>query len=117
MVVLRSRRLYIEWTDPAALLARVRELYLAERILRTRGLGCSNETLQALDDCVAFIETHSWRGIATAPKDGHRVILWAPRLGLYLGNWSQLYSRWVDDRFIDRSPTHWMPLPEAPNAR
>ena len=24
------------------------------------------------------------------------------------------WGRWVDDQFIDCSPTHWMPLPKGP---
>ncbi len=68
----------------------------------------------------------AWRPIATAPKDGARVLLWyAPTRidkgeavegfydALFDGQW--MTSRGV--RHVDvrvRQPTHWMPLPSGP---
>lgn len=58
-----------------------------------------------------------WLPIETAPRDGAHVLVYAPgRDGL-----SALMSvcQWHDDAgwCIDelREPTHWMPLPAAPN--
>jgi Protein of unknown function (DUF551) len=54
-----------------------------------------------------------WQLIATAPRDGSRVLLPGT-----MGYWSEVRQRWVDlvdaDGFTYRPPTHWMPLPEPP---
>lgn len=61
---------------------------------------------------------HSWQEIETAPKDGQFVLLYCPapcgEVGVYgftdWGGWlctNREYSPYPD-------PTHWMPLPEAP---
>jgi len=70
-----------------------------------------------------------WQPIATAPKDAD-VLLYCPRRGVVRGKWDDCrYARnpkpyWSHDRerifgtreTRDDQPTHWMPLPEAPNA-
>lgn len=62
-----------------------------------------------------------WQPIETAPKDGTEILLY--RRGVSQGKWrvgmlngqcawggdGWFYPRWDQ-------PTHWMPLPEAPNA-
>lgn len=61
-----------------------------------------------------------WRPIASAPKDGTRVLLYRP-------NWAEhtvvawyhaLGSEWaaVNGFDVAGEPTHWMPLPPAPPA-
>lgn len=71
-----------------------------------------------------------WQPIATAPKDAD-VLLYCPRRGVVRGKWDDCrYARnpkpyWSHDRerifgtreTRDDQPTHWMPLPEAPNAK
>lgn len=57
-----------------------------------------------------------WQPIATAPRDGSRIIL-----SLYRGRsnvwvvedgWNVDDDTWSDDPGLN--PTHWMPLPEPP---
>jgi hypothetical protein len=75
-----------------------------------------------------------WQPIKTAPKDGRPVLLWPyyPKddafddLTKASGNvtvavWgdAELRARggvvhWFDDGYEDFSPTHWTPLPDAP---
>ena len=72
---------------------------------------------------------NGWQPIATAPKDGSKVLVWSPRYG---GN--PVIARWSDDRYAkkpiprfqttDRAygardlfdATHWQPLPAPPEA-
>jgi len=70
-----------------------------------------------------------WRPIETAPKDGALIVLGA-RNGVWLGKYVPVYQSgyrpenpWSSmllnhDHMAERytRPTHWMPLPEAPNA-
>lgn len=58
-----------------------------------------------------------WQPIATAPKDGTRVLLWWPHwreypvTGRYFhGEWDCIHKCEGDDV----PPTHWMPLPDPP---
>lgn len=68
--------------------------------------------------------TRKWMPIDTAPKDGTKFLAWwahsahSCRWGsgpydrktkTYVGGWSIGMAR-------DAKPTHWMPLPEPPNA-
>ncbi len=60
-----------------------------------------------------------WKPIASAPKDGTRVLLWnenftAPCSGQFYG-----FDDWKMDSDIPPfafQPTHWMPLPPAPTS-
>jgi hypothetical protein len=73
-----------------------------------------------------------WRPIATAPKDGTRVLI-ADSENVESGRWSAAFTLhsmrtitipagWDDDRYDaahtfereGKQPTHWMPLPEPP---
>ncbi len=59
-----------------------------------------------------------WQPIKTAPKDGTRVILFRPDWieSMVTGYWNKDFDDWFipynGSPFL--SPTHWMPLPEAP---
>ncbi len=53
------------------------------------------------------------RPIAEAPKDGSKLLLWCPGLGWIISGWSHLYM-WSARGYI---PTHFLPLPPAPEAR
>ena len=83
-----------------------------------------------------------WQKIATAPKDGTQVLLWAESWemtwGVQIGYFCDAYQRWEtpegvvednDEDFdpnaevfeescddINLGPTHWMPLPSPPLA-
>jgi hypothetical protein len=70
-----------------------------------------------------------WKDIATAPKDGTRVMLWVPisdgpekgsqnpDLCLVLSSWIPQDQEW-DSGIVweDDQPTHWMPLPAPPGS-
>lgn len=56
----------------------------------------------------------TWRPIATAPRDGSDVLLWAGR-DCHVGYWSIVgwADVWAGEcPWID--PSHWMPLPQPP---
>jgi hypothetical protein len=53
------------------------------------------------------------RPIAEAPKDGSELLLWCPGLGWIISGWSHLYM-WSARGYI---PTHFLPLPPAPEVR
>ena len=73
-----------------------------------------------------------WKDISTAPKDGTpfqayvKIVHeseadkfeWYPRLRINDGVFEHLHSHgWFDInmlRWIKRTPTHWMPLPDPP---
>ncbi|KXJ63035.1 hypothetical protein AXY46_03180 [Achromobacter xylosoxidans] len=63
--------------------------------------------------------TQQWKPIASAPKDGSRVLIWhtdycAPITAQWYGS-----EGWKMDSDVSpfwRQPTHWMPLPAAPCA-
>lgn len=60
-----------------------------------------------------------WRDIASAPKDGTRVLL-AHASAAFDGWWDDGEGAWVDGEtdndgdYIAYRPSHWMPLPPLP---
>ena len=74
-------------------------------------------------------QAEGWRPIETAPKDGTAILL-GSRGGSWIGKWLPVYvsgyqpeNPWSSlmlnhDHMGEKwcKPTHWMPLPEAPNA-
>lgn len=58
-----------------------------------------------------------WRKIETAPKDGKAVLAWRAGWTPISTYWSKNWERWQAD-CCNRpvAPTHWMPLPEPPEA-
>lgn len=65
-----------------------------------------------------------WQDIATAPRDGTRILAYNPVIGVYNTAWNQTrdcteegfycgFTKYVGVWYC--SPTHWMPLPEKPN--
>jgi hypothetical protein len=74
-----------------------------------------------------------WRPIETAPKDGTRVLGWFPQRGngfqiavtyfeneerFSYGKRTHTLQYWYSSGFLNlhQEPSHWMPLPEAPEA-
>lgn len=65
-----------------------------------------------------------WNTIDTAPKDGSNLLLaHASRInpGVFTGSWDASIREWrvyTNDGWADveSSPTHWMQLPEPPDA-
>ena len=73
-----------------------------------------------------------WLPIETAPKDGTEVLLWFPPREVAInghygevsdGDWESGYGNWMEWLIADElwfqedpsdAPTHWMPLPKAP---
>lgn len=75
--------------------------------------------IQALFDCWLQSQSGSqaWQPIETAPKDGTEILLFVdpkPQVGA----WHPKAKDWIDQSweyfFQGPGPTHWMPLPEAP---
>ena len=60
--------------------------------------------------------TGAWQPIATAPKDGTFVLLATPKGRIADGNYQQRYGVWSWP-YVVVNPTHWMPLPPAPQAQ
>lgn len=59
--------------------------------------------------------TNAWQPIETAPKDGTRILLWIS-VGIAMP-YAWEGERWIGDDYpLNMAyPTHWMPLPDAPN--
>lgn len=72
----------------------------------------------ALGKLLAEARLEGWQPIETAPKDGSRVLLHTPDTHTdtpVLGTWNyfeEMWEEWGD--YYQCNPTHWMPLPEAP---
>jgi len=69
-------------------------------------------SLTELADAVAAKIPH-WQPIATAPRDGTRILLYMP------GKIASVYEGWLNELYMKLdsrggNPTHWMPLPEEP---
>jgi hypothetical protein len=61
--------------------------------------------------------THGqWRPIATAPKDGSDILAYEEEDGIAIIWWG--FGCWLNDAGtndgLSPTPTHWMPLPDAP---
>lgn len=57
-----------------------------------------------------------WQPIETAPKNGSFILLATPKGRIADGFWSPAYGVWSWP-YVMIEPTHWMPLPERPNAQ
>ena len=112
------------------LLARITELesQLAQRF---DAADMATAAAQGFRDGVAKDQQAMWRHIETAPKDGSYPLLWeqysdAPFVGYWSGgSWSVSHEHVDAEGGLDGANvvdalsmpiTHWMKLPEAPNA-
>jgi hypothetical protein len=62
----------------------------------------------------------NWQPIETAPKDGTEVDLWVPDDGRFTNCWFMdgIWLQTEDGNTYSTggAPTHWMPLPQPPQA-
>lgn len=63
--------------------------------------------------------TDEWQDIATAPRDGTRVLLWPTDVygkPATSGSYASAHSKWFEacDGISVLHPTKWMPMPEPP---
>jgi hypothetical protein len=62
----------------------------------------------------------NWLPIETAPKDGRDILIggdWSYVTGVLMASWGEYDGQvagWVDMMGDGYAPTHWMPLPGAP---
>lgn len=61
----------------------------------------------------------AWFPIETAPKDGTEILVHTKYGNFYVVSYDDVFSApWRvrnDEGLGEKTPTHWMPLPEAPN--
>jgi hypothetical protein len=79
------------------------------------GTACTLVSLSGDGFAVPFLR---WAEIATAPRDGTRVLLFRPGFAedMCIGWWNSGTSEWVPVQGVLFSEaTHWAPLPERPN--
>lgn len=81
-----------------------------------RELYASQDEAQALREQIATLkQERMWRPIETAPRDGTEILCWCPGIGERVLCFDA--GCWVlagGDYANDYEPTHWMPLPPAP---
>ena len=58
-----------------------------------------------------------WKDIATAPKDGTRILCSYRGNRSFIARWRDDFSVFMDDWESWRDATHWMPLPPSPNTK
>lgn len=60
----------------------------------------------------------AWMPIASAPKDGTRIIGWLKGCSPYQYYWNLTEKAWLQDHSTGHpwQPTHWQPLPAQPTA-
>jgi len=131
--------------EQAQAVERVRELLAAEydlgwpreaeRIMLGAELTQAEKlAINAIAKALSLATDGGWQSIATAPKDGSKVLLWTTTevgdhetylescggehfSAVQIGEWGQTYDGAIDwDTQLIGTPTHWMPLPGAPSA-
>ena len=62
-----------------------------------------------------------WKKIESAPKDGTKIMIWAPGRAVHVAKWDNHWGergdKWwrvPEGGYWFDPPTHWMPLPEQP---
>lgn len=72
---------------------------------------------EALSHAIEVMKRSEWQPIETAPRDGTRIRCLVINDEFIL-HWEQeddeYPAGWCDDDKTDWNPTHWMPLPDAP---
>jgi hypothetical protein len=67
--------------------------------------------LQAVEPMLVGVPD-GWKLIETAPKDGRYMLLWRINRQPFSGRYED--GEWLDPMNLCRDPSHWMPLPAAP---
>lgn len=68
----------------------------------------------------ALIESApQWQPIETAPRDGTRILAFVPPYGAMTAHTDFFNGEWRCHSCLNREaqPTHWMPLPDPPEAQ
>ncbi len=68
----------------------------------------------ALNSARAACDESQWRGMDSAPTDGTTVLLWCVAYA-EIGYYGR--RGWRTDEGISLFPSHWMPLPAAPEVK
>jgi hypothetical protein len=56
-----------------------------------------------------------WRPMETAPRDGTRILIYRGCTGVEIGAYSVVgREQWLSEDNCTRYPSHWLPLPAAP---
>jgi len=95
-------------------------------------LGASDEYLaQSTEDAIADMIVSPWQPIETAPRDGTKILVFHPDMGVEITEWYEItqtnyvefegglyrkeraifYAGWNNN---GHHATHWQPLPEPP---
>ena len=85
-------------------------------------MGCVEVTAPYEDEAIEEWNTRTpdlsqWQDIDSAPKDGKYILAWASGWECVLPvRWFESGDKgWWTLHALERHPTHWMPLPAAPN--
>ena len=66
------------------------------------------------------VTVRGWMPIETAPTDGTGILIYTRYGNFYVVSYDDMFAApWRvrnDEGLLKTAPTHWMPLPEAPNA-
>jgi hypothetical protein len=86
---------------------------------------CIRHELLVRDEKIAEGEgARGWQPIATAPKDGTWILVWANHAGVekradvlhWSDEWDGSTFGWCNDEYMVGGVTHWQPLPPPPTA-
>ena len=80
-------------------------------------IAAAREALPALITRLRAAEARTaWQPIETAPRDGTLVLAWHPHWGGPDAVRCSSRGQWTADWLPTCAPTHWQPLPAAPEA-
>ena len=81
----------------------------------------ADQPMRLLSEVQALRRLLAWRPIATAPKDGRLLLLWAPYAKVNTV-WTWAGAQWVEPGGLvwsgtpdENGPALWHPLPDPPN--